>query len=289
MDARETGQGDVMGIKKMVTLGVCMVLVVHVAINPAQSFAQRSKVATKADIKEAERIAEEAAVDFKAGRFDVAAQKYFAAYNMSHHPNMLYNAGRAKQGAKRWAEARELFVMYLDQPGVNIEGIVQANRRIAECVSEIAKTEAKPVEPAKPMPDVHGPTVSVDVTRTTDDDGDARSVGSSLEFDASKLVSWQSGTAIGFVALGTGLMVRGVQLSVEANTMPFKTDDEKIAYHSAYNFARANWISGLACEIVGVGFGYWAMTKAVSFGSRRGVRGVTVVPIGMGVALVGEF
>ncbi len=254
---------------------------------PAQSFAQT----IAADIKAAEQIASEARIAFTARHFDVAAAKYFEAYSLSKKATMLFNAARAKQEARKFVDARELYRIYVTLPKINSEGIKDANARIAECDAEMPKIESAKVS----LPPIVRLTEDVasphqDATQTTVDDVP---VTTNYTFEPNKLISWQSGVAIGLVAVGVGLMAHGSSRTTQANTLPLLTDADRNVYQGEFRTARIEWYSGLVLEVLGAGMAYLAVTRAVTFDKSPVRRTASLIPTlnneGIGLALVGSF
>lgn len=240
------------------------------------------------DVIRAKEIAASAKLDFDAGRFDAAAEKFHEAYVLSRKPATLFNAARAKQEAKKFADARDLFQIYKTLPKIGLDGYQEAEKRIAQCEAELEKIEAAKAGPPpivgelpKDPTATAGVEVSVEVTRVVDD-------GSTMNivFEPRKLLSWQSGAAIALVGTGIGLMVSGAGESSEANKLPTSTDAEQRTYQDAFSSARAQWRIGLGLSVAGAGVAVWSVVRAIDFNAKRSA---LLFPTTNGAMLVVKF
>lgn len=238
------------------------------------------------DKVKAQDIATRAKEDFAAGRFEAAAAKYLEAYTLSRKPATLFNAARAKQEAKKFAEARELFRIYKTLPKIGLDGYQEAQQRIAECDAEIEKIEAAKLGPPPIIGELpKDPTpgavmVSVEVTKVADDGSGA------LVFEPQKLISWQSGAALALLGTGIGLMVSGASMSSDANRLPTSTADEEAAYHDAFSSARTRWGIGLGLTAAGAGVAVWSVVRAIDFDAKRSA---LLLPTTNGAVLLVKF
>ncbi len=240
------------------------------------------------DVLRAKEIAASAKLDFDAGRFDAAAEKFHEAYVLSRKPATLFNAARAKQEAKKFADARDLFQIYKTLPKIGLDGYQEAEKRIAQCEAELEKIEAAKAGPPPivgelpkdPTP-TGGVEVSVEVTKVTDD-----GPTTSIVFEPRKLLSWQSGAAIALVGTGIGLMVSGAGESSEANKLPTSTDAEQRTYQDAFSSARAQWRIGLGLSVAGAGVAVWSVVRAIDFDPKRSA---LLLPTTNGAVLVVKF
>ena len=229
----------------------------------------------------AQEIAQRAKADFAAGRFDAAAEKYLEAYTLSRKSATLFNAARAKQEAKKFAEARELFRIYKTLPKVGLDGYQEAQRRIAECDAEIEKAEAAKLGPPPIIGDqVPSVSVSSEVTKVMDDEP------TSVVFGPKNLISWQSGAALACLGTGIGLMVSGANMTSDANRLPLSTADEEALYHDAFSSARTRWGVGLGLTVVGAGVAVWSVVRAIDFDAKRST---LLLPTTNGAVLVVKF
>jgi len=221
---------------------------------------------TGADRARANAIAAQGKKAFVHKEFDAAAELYLQAYELSKVPLMLFNAARAKQEARKYLEARDLFRVYKNLPRIGLENYRAAEEKILECDHELAVLEA-----AKTPPPIVGEksqgesvVVSVEVTRTAalpEVVAAAR-----ITFEPRKLVSWQSGTGVGLAIVGIALMVSGSSATSDANTLPTATLAEQQAYRDAFSSARTRWGVGAAACALGVGFSSWGVAKSLTFG-----------------------
>lgn len=240
------------------------------------------------DVLRAKEIAAAAKLDFDAGRFDAAAEKFHEAYVLSRKPATLFNAARAKQEAKKFADARDLFQIYKTLPKIGLDGYQEAEKRIAQCEAELEKIEAAKAGPPPivgelpkdPTP-TGGVEVSVEVTKVTDD-----GPTTSIVFEPHKLLSWQSGAAIALVGTGIGLMVSGAGESSEANKLPTSTDAEQRTYQDAFSSARAQWRIGLGLSVAGAGVAVWSVVRAIDFDPKRST---LLLPTTNGAVLIVKF
>ena len=240
------------------------------------------------DVLRAKEIAASAKIDFDAGRFDAAAEKFHEAYVLSRKPATLFNAARAKQEAKKFADARDLFQIYKTLPKIGLDGYQEAEKRIAQCETELEKIEAAKAGPPPivgelpkdPTP-TGGVEVSVEATKVTDD-----GPTTSIVFEPRKLLSWQSGAAIALVGTGIGFMVSGASESSEANKLPTSTDAEQRTYQDAFSSARAQWRIGLGLSVAGAGVAVWSVVRAIDFNPKRSV---VLLPTTNGAMLVVKF
>ena len=93
-------------------------------------------------MRQAEALATEAKVFFKAGLFEKASMKFMEAYALSKRPSLLYNAARAYEEGRHNREAVALFKAYRVLPDVTDHGRADADARIARMEGELA-VEAK--------------------------------------------------------------------------------------------------------------------------------------------------
>jgi tetratricopeptide (TPR) repeat protein len=240
------------------------------------------------DVLRAKEIAASAKMDFDAGRFDAAAEKFHEAYVLSRKPATLFNAARAKQEAKKFADARDLFQIYKTLPKIGLDGYQEAEKRIAQCETELEKIEAAKAGPPPivgelpkdPTP-TGGVEVSVEATKVTDD-----GPTTSIVFEPRKLLSWQSGAAIALVGTGIGFMVSGASESSEANKLPTSTDAEQRTYQDAFSSARAQWRIGLGLSVAGASVAVWSVVRAIDFDPKRST---LLLPTTNGAALIVKF
>jgi tetratricopeptide (TPR) repeat protein len=237
------------------------------------------------DKVKAQDIATRAKEDFAAGRFEAAAEKYLEAYTLSRKPATLFNAARAKQEAKKFAEARELFRIYKTLPKVGLDGYQEAEKRIAQCEAELEKIEAAKLGPPPIIVEIpKDPTpvdVAVEVTKVVVDDGPQ-----SVVFEPRKLISWQSGASIALLGTGIGLMASGASATSDANKLPFSTAAEEVAYHEAFSSARTRWGIGLGLTAVGAGVAVWSVVRAIDFDPKRST---LLLPTTNGAVLIVKF
>jgi tetratricopeptide (TPR) repeat protein len=91
---------------------------------------------------QAEAKALEAKAYFTQGLFEEAAMAFMEAFAISRAPDMMFNAARAYEEAKRPEKARALFKTYVGLDGVSDQGRQDAARRIALLEEQLAKDSA---------------------------------------------------------------------------------------------------------------------------------------------------
>lgn len=209
---------------------------------------------------EAETLAQQAKVRFKAGDFEGAAKLFMQAYAKSHAPALVFNAARAHEEAGKKGDAAALFRLYISLAN-DTEGMLDARRRLA-------KMEPMVIQPAKTV-DLPQP-VTLTVTRPVPPNQD------------SHLGAWlTTGGAIVAVVSGVSLMVIGKSDSQQANT-DFRASHDRNAYDRAYNTSNAEWtlgavLTGTGAVLCGVSIYLW--NKAP----------VKAQPTHNGIALGGSF
>lgn len=224
---------------------------------------------TGADRARANAIAAQGKKAFVHKEFDAAAELYLQAYELSKVPLMLFNAARAKQEARKYLEARDLFRVYKNLPKIGLENYRAAEEKILECdhelaIAEAAKTPPPIVGPHGEEPQGEGVVVSVEVTPTV---GRPELMAAArITLEPRKLVSWQSGTGVGLAIAGIALMVSGASATSEANELPTTTRADQQAYREAFSNARTRWGIGAAACALGVGFSSWGVAKSLTFG-----------------------
>ncbi len=100
------------------------------------------------DTERAEAKAIEAKAFFKGGLYPQAANSYLQGFAISHNSATLYNAARAYEQGKLYAEAIALFEQYLQLPDVPPDGQRDARERIAAARAQLRS--APPTAGKKP-------------------------------------------------------------------------------------------------------------------------------------------
>lgn len=99
---------------------------------------------------------EQSEVQYRAGRFDVAAQLLEEAYRLHPQPTLLYNLARAREGGGDFPAAITAYRRYLAEAGaVKDQGAIEA--RIATLERTVAEREAllrSKAQPRAPAPQV---------------------------------------------------------------------------------------------------------------------------------------
>lgn len=117
--------------------------------------AQADAPPDEAELRQAEALATEAKVFFKAKLYEKAALRFMEAYAISKRPSLMYNAARAYEEAGVLREAHALFQEYRKLPTVDDAGRKDADARIArlEPAVRAADLQAKAVPKVAPPVD----------------------------------------------------------------------------------------------------------------------------------------
>jgi tetratricopeptide (TPR) repeat protein len=98
------------------------------------------------------QLFEESRGHYDAGRFDVAAELLREAYSLSPDPTLLYNMGRAYEGADRVREALDAYERYLRDAGdVRDRGAIE--RRVQTLRARLEREEGGEPEPGPSEPE----------------------------------------------------------------------------------------------------------------------------------------
>ncbi|WP_236607362.1 hypothetical protein [Sandaracinus amylolyticus] len=99
---------------------------------------------TREEVERASVLFERSALAYSEGRFDAAAALLGEAYALSHEPILLYNLGRAHEGARALERARDAYRLYLEQaPAAENASLVR--ERVDAIERELADAEAERV------------------------------------------------------------------------------------------------------------------------------------------------
>ncbi len=104
----------------------------------------------EAAMRQAEALATEAKVFFKAKLHEKAALRFMEAYAISRRPSLMFNAARAYEEAGALREAHALFVEYRKLPDVNDAGRQDADARIARLEADMRATDERAKTTATP-------------------------------------------------------------------------------------------------------------------------------------------
>lgn len=261
-------------------VAVLCALLVSLAGGERAAFAAPPASAKSADnVDEAVRLAEEGKAAFKAGNYNEAAEKFFAAYEISKRPALLYNAARAYQEAKEYRLARNLYGLYKELiETTDPKGLIEAEKRLMECEAAeeaIAKAKADAenakydAEDAKaggpgsmeaPQDGVKIPNLPVVVVER---DGTHREVKEPepivvSRFEPARLNSWKTWSGASALAVGVSLLVTGQQFGVSANERVIRSESDIAAYQSDFKTGRALYYTGAGVIAAGVGMLIWA-------------------------------
>ncbi|MCX6781378.1 MAG: hypothetical protein NT003_04695 [Candidatus Magasanikbacteria bacterium] len=289
-----------------------VLLSVFVATSPV--FAQQPVVdetaykPTVQDMKRSEQLKVQAKELFYKNEFEAASVAFFEAYKLSRRPALLFNAARAKEQARMFADAKKLFETYKLLPDATAQGSKEADEHLALIEQQLAplpqlmpplptilktqETVPKPkIVPLKPEHASSGVVVEPSVAPTTTVEYNPALAGTD-GFRANRLLTWQSGTAVAALAVGGAMMIIGMYGSRTANQIAITNQDDILKYKSKYGSAQVEWYTGLGLGAVGLGMGIWAGWEAAHPAQQKWP--THVVPTvdgqgGFGAAVTGNF
>lgn len=249
---------------------------------------------------QAEAKALEAKAYFKQGLYEEAAAAFMEAYAISRAPDMMYNAARAYQEARRPEKARALFKTYLGLDGVSPEGQQDARQRIAVLEAQMAKesvpaepTPSDPVkpaaaplaEPASPSSAPSGRGEAADVAP-----GGVAVGGAPAATDA---LGWSVLGGGGVLLALSGLAYLGARTTAnDANAMTIATPADAGDYNDRFDQAEQvrNLSLGLAAAGVGLAaWGAWRLWLKPGRASAPAALWLAPAPGAGGLAMGGRF
>ena len=263
------------------------------------------------DMERAEAKVIEAKAFFKGGLFPQAATSYLQAFAISHKPATLFNAARAYEEGKHYAESIALFEQYRQQPDTPADGKREANERIAHdraqlaAAGEAAKhvkvpaTAPAEVKPPEPKPAETKPAVAAAPQAKTEMKKPAAETDVKAESTKSNWLDWAL-FSVGDTLVLVGLLgYAGAISSVnQANTMDFSALNAYDNYNSQIKRARDGRTGAAIIGVVGAGIAGWGAWRlwgpkhdATAPGQDKPVGWLipTVTPDTAGVAWGGRF
>ncbi|WP_157068921.1 hypothetical protein [Sandaracinus amylolyticus] len=99
---------------------------------------------TREEVERASVLFERSALAYSEGRFDAAAALLGEAYALSHEPILLYNLGRAHEGARAPERALDAYRLYLEQ-APDAENASLVRERVEVIERELSDAEAERV------------------------------------------------------------------------------------------------------------------------------------------------
>jgi tetratricopeptide (TPR) repeat protein len=136
---RKTGRRRVGQVFSLLLL---LVLVRHPA--PAIAHDKSQPQATAAAKEEAKALSQQASVDYKVGRFDVALVEYTHAYERFNAPGLLFNIGQCHKNLKHFERADFFFKLYLTElPEARNREAVEALIKEVEADRQAADLQAR--------------------------------------------------------------------------------------------------------------------------------------------------
>lgn len=235
-----------------------LVLVGSVFVVVGQAAAQEE--VSDAELAEARHSFEVATLAFENGDYEGAALEFTAAYEITHHPDLLFNIYLAQERAGRLAEARTALEAYLAQgdPAPEQSSILQ--RRLGRLEARIAAEEASPdvaLAPGPAMPDEAQMLAML------------RDAAQTLTAPAARVdvgPSWAAvGTLIAAGALGLSFGIFAALSEVEDQALASRCgrdaggfctarDVETLSIYNAV--ADASWIGALTLAVAGTVFAF---------------------------------
>ena len=229
--------------KWLTTLGILLVLACAGVSICADGYADEESTAR------AQELFDEAAADYMAKRWDLAAVKFRKAYSYLPEALFLYNQAKALQKLDNHEVARGALIRARDQKERSLPPEIAAKvpAFLAELDASLAELEAQKKEGA----------VGVDVVATTD---------SPLEKEEEfGVFGW---IGVGGLAAGSGLMIFGgllaadiseesERLKTESGQTPEQFQSDRQAAQSDQDTARLVFYSGAGLALLGTGLVAW--------------------------------
>jgi tetratricopeptide (TPR) repeat protein len=205
--------------------------------------------AAQTDQERALTLFEESRGHYDAGRFDRAIELLQEAYRLQPEPILLYNMGRAYEGADQVREAADAYERYLNDAGdVRDRGALEARLRTLR--ERIAREDAERDRPAPPPPPPSGGV----------DPG-----------------GWiVLGVGVAAIAVGVVLGVLSDDAHNEAVAAPVHRDAVALQ-QSAYDYASGANAAFIAGGVIAVAGLVWGIVSIASGGPRSSAQSPLVI------------
>ena len=246
----------------------------------------------------------EAKAYFTQGLFEEAAMAFMEAFAISRAPDMMYNAARAYQEAKRPEKARALFKTYVGLDGVSDLGRQDAQRRIAVLEEQLAK-ESGPAEPVSPGEGAaKDPPVQLadPVTQSLSGSGAAKAAGggvvlhgpaSGRERSDVDALGWSVLAGGGALMAVAGLVYLGAYSTAkDANALEIDSAQDARDYNDAFDKAEQMRNVSVGLVAAGAGLAAWGAWRLwLRPGDRQEKSAFWLAPSlnGQGLAMGGRF
>ncbi len=249
---------------------------------------------------QAEAKALEAKAYFTQGLYEEAAAAFMEAYAISRAPDMMYNAARAYQEARRPDKARALFKTYLNLDGVSEEGRQDARQRIAKLEDQMAK-ESVPAEPAPagdprapgPAVPLAAPATAAASSPTSDKPAPSQGLAAGGTPAGADALGWGALSGGGALLAISGLAYWGALTAAnDANKLEIDSAGDARDYNSAFDRAEQLRNASVGLAVAGAGLAaYGAWRLWLRPGPQAESTGLWLAPAwgGAGFAAGGRF